>query len=743
MLKRALPLFIFFLFNQFGLTQNLHKKDFNDYKNIFAEGTIPDDFSAKTYAKINDDIKNDKVKLKGNIEKVFLEGVHYSITDLLQSGYVIFGDEVTSYVDKVVGNLLKDDPNLKEELRFYTIKSNETNAFSTFQGIIFVTTGLISQLTNEAQLAFVLSHEIAHYTEKHVVETFDFKVDNQRNSDRIQKLSSFSKEHEFEADKLALNLYNKAGYAISELNTSMDVLLYSYLPFDEREINESFFNDENFTLPSGYYAKNGFSINAEENVDDKKSSHPNIRKRKESLALSTGIYEKWGKEKFIFGEENFSYIRNICRFESVRSDVLDGQFDDAIYSIYCLEKDFPNSIYLERMKAKSWLGLAQNDRPDILSKMPKSKNLEAEIGKLHFTLINLDKKQIIGLALRKVEDIRLKNLNDSIVNLIWKRLIKTIASQEKFDVAKISEKNYKTLLAEYNTLLLDTNKVVEPIKTEVKLSKYDKIKNSKSDPTAILDTASFFYYGLADIKKNVLFNKTYDDFREEILSKEKVKAEFDALTNKEQKKIEDLEEKNKLRTGESALIYVEPQIYCFNSKGINRVKSEKLTENFTNAVDFVANKIDMTVSTISSTSSENFGTKEFNERAILSAYLNEIVEFEDIEVFPTDYNLLQEIQKTYNTDKVMFSILEHEQKLKVSPSVIIPLIFLYPLAIIHISNRLVQTHQTNLKVAVIDLKEGKIKGIESYYYNDPINKYSMKARMYDILLTVKSNPATK
>ncbi len=104
--------------------------------------------------------------------------MHYGIDKILQSGLVIYGDDISNYVTKVANKLLKKEPKLRKELRFYTIKSNVTNAFSTDQGIIVVTSGLISQITSEAHLAYILAHEIAHYTEKHVVEGFEYRTRN-------------------------------------------------------------------------------------------------------------------------------------------------------------------------------------------------------------------------------------------------------------------------------------------------------------------------------------------------------------------------------------------------------------------------------------------------------------------------------------------------------------------------------------------------------------------------------------
>ncbi|MBU2895081.1 M48 family metalloprotease [Colwellia sp. D2M02] len=50
---------------------------------------------------------------------------------------------------------------------FGVINSESINAFAAPGGYIFITSGMIAQLDNEAQLAAVLAHEIIHVTEQH------------------------------------------------------------------------------------------------------------------------------------------------------------------------------------------------------------------------------------------------------------------------------------------------------------------------------------------------------------------------------------------------------------------------------------------------------------------------------------------------------------------------------------------------------------------------------------------------
>ena len=51
------------------------------------------------------------------------------------------------------------------------MSTEEQNAFATPGGYIFVTRGLLTSLKNEAELAGVLAHEIAHVTRRHMLDT--------------------------------------------------------------------------------------------------------------------------------------------------------------------------------------------------------------------------------------------------------------------------------------------------------------------------------------------------------------------------------------------------------------------------------------------------------------------------------------------------------------------------------------------------------------------------------------------
>ncbi len=70
-------------------------------------------------------------------------------------------------VGKTVAEV-SDRPTLN--YHFAILNSQEQNAFAAPGGYIFITVGLLKTLNNEAELAGVLAHEIAHVTQKHMLD---------------------------------------------------------------------------------------------------------------------------------------------------------------------------------------------------------------------------------------------------------------------------------------------------------------------------------------------------------------------------------------------------------------------------------------------------------------------------------------------------------------------------------------------------------------------------------------------
>ncbi|MGE4246643.1 MAG: M48 family metalloprotease, partial [Parvibaculaceae bacterium] len=120
------------------------------------------------------------------------------------------------------------------DFRVYLVEDRRPNAFTPGGGHIFITTGLVSRLRTEAQMAMVLSHEIAHNAEAHIVKGAHRRAVSRRATnasktvfdDKLglswvgQKIGSainatvnvYTSDQEDAADELGLDYMIAAGY---------------------------------------------------------------------------------------------------------------------------------------------------------------------------------------------------------------------------------------------------------------------------------------------------------------------------------------------------------------------------------------------------------------------------------------------------------------------------------------------------------------------------------------------------
>ncbi|HKX29689.1 MAG TPA: M48 family metallopeptidase [Blastocatellia bacterium] len=76
---------------------------------------------------------------------------------------------ITEYINRVGQNLVLHS-DAKVPFTIKVIDSNEVNAFALPGGFLYVNRGLLEAAENEAEVAGVLSHEIAHVTARHGIE---------------------------------------------------------------------------------------------------------------------------------------------------------------------------------------------------------------------------------------------------------------------------------------------------------------------------------------------------------------------------------------------------------------------------------------------------------------------------------------------------------------------------------------------------------------------------------------------
>lgn len=124
---------------------------------------------------------------------------------------------VEKVFNKVKANVKRK--NIKYE--YAIMEDNVINAYAIAGGKVYLLTGLLDVIESEDELAFVIAHEIAHNEAKHCIHRIQYAV---RASQIHPELGNvvmtaydiyhlpFSKDDEFEADKIGVELMVKAGY---------------------------------------------------------------------------------------------------------------------------------------------------------------------------------------------------------------------------------------------------------------------------------------------------------------------------------------------------------------------------------------------------------------------------------------------------------------------------------------------------------------------------------------------------
>lgn len=469
------------------------------YNPIECSGIIPQDFYKFQISDISKNSANPSKSFK-KVENEFALRSKLGLNTFLQSGLILFGDPLTEYINKVADKALIGDLELRNQLRFYVFKSNIVNAFATSEGIIFVSIGLLSQVENEAQLAFILCHEAIHVKNQHSLNYYK-KVKNEANTANsleslLDKLYKYSRKNELEADKMGMKLFLKSEYRVNESIRSLDVLLYSYLPFDEVEWNKKEFEDENYLLSKELHLEKlkEISVNAFEN--DEKSTHPNINTRKVALKDFVNYEEEEKGVYFINSKETFDSMQKLARYELAYILITRANFVKAYYHAYLLEKTYGKTLYFDQIKLMSIYGIAKHryDRYNKLYVQEITKNFEGEFQRMVYFFREIKRFDLSVLAVREAYKYQKIYANNSFINNLYDKLLESLfvdgnATLDQFDnqekFSKMDSTKLSTLKDDFSRFAF--LKMFEDEKFKKMFRQKMRFKKTASNTTGNLD----------------------------------------------------------------------------------------------------------------------------------------------------------------------------------------------------------------------------------------------------------------
>lgn len=740
-----------------------------DYTPIQSHGTLPKDFvtlSSQKYqeaaAKLSKSEKRSTLKSK----QQFLLQSNFGIDEMLLSGKVLFNDPLADYVNKVADKALSSDPATRAELRVYVLKSAAVNAFASNQGVIFVTMGMLAQLENEAQLAFILCHEAVHYKEKHAIEKFleTDKIVRGKGAYRQMSLDekliskcSFSKEKEKEADEKGLQIYLKSEYSTANLMGVYDVLKYAYLPYDDITFEKEFLENNTLKLPDAYWLKDTKQITTE-NIgdDDARSTHPNILSRRQGTEGMIAGASNVGKSDYLVGEATFKQVREMARFELSRIYTLAQRYEIGLYNSYMLLKKYPNNLYLKKNVAFCLAGLTQYSMVGELEKVHKSYySVEGKGQAVNFLVTKLDsvRGDLTVVTVAYIAKLKKQYPNDAEIDYLLNSQMRTLVKENYMNASFFSRS------APTPAAVIDSLKALEKIKeadTTAKVaapvekgeqSKYDKLRALESGVTTVKETAvvtggRYIKYAFVEFMEEPWFKDAFDKANNAKEEEKTIVLEDDNSVYRRRNF-----DKTTFALGIDKVVIVDPYFASINSTKKNDYKYLKSEAG---QVDFAerlksngdAAKLDVTVLNTKNLAEDE--CDKVNDIAIMEEYINNRLDMEKGVNLPyAERQRVLAIAEKYKSDYFMWtgtvSLTDNSRwrRLMVATAIFPPI---FPFTLPGLVNR---GHYTMYFALMYNVKTDKIEYATFREINNRTNGYILDSHIYDVFNQIKSTKKAK
>jgi hypothetical protein len=440
------------------------------------------------------------------LEQKLSDKKNHPLKSLYHAGLIVYGSKVNRYLDTILDRLLAKEPALRNELTVLVTLFPKVNAYADSEGFLFVNVGLIAQTSSEAEIAFVLSHEIAHYVLRHKVPS---KQDARQNV--YIEHHRHSREEETEADRTGMERFFAASpYSFSAIDGTFDVMQYAHLPFDNLPFDRSYVEADCYRFPERSFPKNIRPVNTREDYLDTLSTHPNTAKRRQYMQRMAENRSDEGRMRFVQDWALFEEIRHLCRMECLHLWLLRHQFASAYYNAYLLEKlAYQPEIYRQRLHnimAVALYGIAKHKYDGLNSEIvPRNEETEGEAYAFVYFVRHITQHEMAVLALRKLWQIRQQQPDNKDLDNICKDLTREIIAKSGWTIDRFSD--YPMGANIDSAVNADTATLPSASNPPVATGKYGNIKQTTAMGSKVKPSSDFqtVHYMLADLKQDSAF----------------------------------------------------------------------------------------------------------------------------------------------------------------------------------------------------------------------------------------------
>lgn len=697
------------------------------YEPLKSRGHLPSDFTlapATKYENLVDGISSIARKRGRAIEKQFYLKSSFVIDELLKSGKVLFNDPLTTYINEVADSLLIAEPALRKELRFYAVRSASANAFATHEGIIFVNLGLLARLENEAQLAFVLAHEIIHYEESHALNLFANTTSHQHNGEmgllREQSLEKellskqqFSRDLEMEADRRGFDLFSTSNYSSANLTSLFDMLSINNRPIENLTFQGSFFETEYLKFPSRLFLNVNNPADAAA-LKVRNSTHPDIPLRKKiinDIATDNPHYKK----TFLVASSLFYRLRDKARYELSYLYLNDNNYYSAIYNSYVLLKQGEKSVYLEKCIAKALQGFVYFRNAKKTNKVEIHHDyVRGEIQELHYFVNKLKNEELNVMALSYVWELHKKYPEDEELKNITLGLFQQMVNfhYDKLDAFYRKAPSFETSMA-----MAEVDNSVPKNEWDKDFIRYAFVKYLK-------DPEFLNYFNSSKKQKHIQLQKA--EF-----------AQSERGQNIQKNRNRKIEEEGQA-LGINKIVIVNPHYIKFDKtrkKGKQKlfIESEEARQSFRKKIWKNARMLDLQTSILDIKSLKTTDSQKYNDISVLNEWVDQQLDFDQFDMPSFNQDRVNEIAQKYNTEYfVWMGVVNKKERKNLLNSLsefYMPYNGLY--------NLLTPAYESLFFAVVYDVKNYELKMVKMEFIKQKDHDSIINAHIYDTFLQIK------
>ncbi|MEK6477897.1 M48 family metalloprotease [Catalinimonas sp. 4WD22] len=354
-----------------------------------------------------ENLNNDVASLQGPYKEEIAAVYQQRYDDLIyqiDEGHFIADANFTSYFNEIFDKIIQANPDLQNlNPRLLISRYTWPNASCLGEGTLLLNIGLIRKLEHPDQLAFVLCHELAHYSLDHVNIAIaeSIKALNTRETQKKLKKAQkrkfrnttavaevlkeiaykgrrHSRKHEKAADSLALSYFYHTKYDLNQAIRTLEILDSTDVenPVNGISLEQVFqsseypFNHQWLALEESLSFGVGSTPNSVYHLhEDSLKTHPDCQKRIDWLQQEKNKQIYTDNEYSVENpeDEHFDKLLAVCELEIISSEYKFQQYGRCLYLTLNALQKYPNQAYLHSMIGKCLYQIYQAQEKHVLA----------------------------------------------------------------------------------------------------------------------------------------------------------------------------------------------------------------------------------------------------------------------------------------------------------------------------------------------------------------------------------------